>query len=215
MECGRCQDACPAFASGKPLSPKMIIFDMESTCWRGRGESGRAREKPCRRSFRRPYRGRDLGLHDVRRLHARLPGEIEHIPKIVRTRQARVLMESAFPAELNGFFRNMETNANPWGVGFSKRGDWAAAMGVPTLADHPGAEYLFWVGCAGSFDEKGQATAAPWPASSSGRGSTSPSWARRKNAAATRPGGWGRSTSSRPWPLRRSSSSPAAASGRS
>jgi Fe-S oxidoreductase len=65
-------------------------------------------------------------------------------------------MESKFPPELNAFFRNMETNSNPWGIGFSKRADWREGLPVKLVRDHPGAEYLFWVGCAGSFDDEGK-----------------------------------------------------------
>ena len=56
------------------------------------------------------------------------PVEIEHIPKIVGVRRSQVLMQSKFPQELNAFFRNIETNSNPWGIGFSKRADWAEGL---------------------------------------------------------------------------------------
>jgi Fe-S oxidoreductase len=65
-------------------------------------------------------------------------------------------MESKFPGELNAFFRNMETNSNPWGIGFSDRAAWAERLDVKTIGDFPKAAYLFWVGCAGSFDEEGK-----------------------------------------------------------
>jgi Fe-S oxidoreductase len=160
MECGRCQDACPAFQSDKPLSPKMILFNMERYLLKN-GERIIAKK-------------RDEFPALVSEIHAEneiwtcmtcgacmhvCPVEIEHIPKIVGMRQARVLMESRFPQELNAFFRNMETNANPWGIGFSKRADWSEGLEVKLLRDHPDAEYLFWVGCEGSFDEEGKKTA--------------------------------------------------------
>ncbi len=161
MECGRCQDACPAYASGKPLSPKKIVLDQE-THLLALGASKLAGPREAQPAIVPNVHAEDeiWACTTCGACMHVCPVTIEHIPKIVGARQARVLMESAFPAELNGFFRNLEGNANPWGVGFSKRGDWAAAMGVPTLAEHPGADYLFWVGCAGSFDEKGQAIAA-------------------------------------------------------
>jgi Fe-S oxidoreductase len=160
MECGRCQDACPAFASGKPLSPKMILFNMERHML--------ARNKALRTKDRAALPALVPGVHTEGEIwtcttcgacmHV-CPVEIEHIPKIVGARQSRVLMESAFPAELNAFFRNLETNSNPWGIGFAKRADWTAGLGVKTLAEHPQAEYLFWVGCAGSFDQDGRSIA--------------------------------------------------------
>jgi Fe-S oxidoreductase len=63
------------------------------------------------------------------------------------------LMESRFPAEVQVAFRNMENNSNPWGIGSATRGDWAAELGVKTLAEAPDPEYLLYVGCAGSFDD--------------------------------------------------------------
>jgi Fe-S oxidoreductase len=161
MECGRCQDACPAFRSGKPLSPKMILFNQERHLLEN-ADAVRAGDREALPAL-------VPGIHAEGEIwtcttcgacmHV-CPVEIEHIPKIVGARQSRVLMESAFPAELNVFFRNLEANSNPWGQGFAKRGDWAAHRGIPTLAVHPHAEVLFWVGCSGSFDAEGQTTAA-------------------------------------------------------
>ena len=71
------------------------------------------------------------------------PVEIEHIPKIVGLRQARVLMESQFPAELGPFFRNIETNSNPWGLGFQKRAEWGDPLGVKHIKDVPGGQGQF------------------------------------------------------------------------
>ncbi|MBM3311577.1 MAG: 4Fe-4S dicluster domain-containing protein [Candidatus Aminicenantes bacterium] len=157
MECGRCQDVCPAFQTGKPLSPKKILLDQE---------------RHLLESWKSPARKRREALPSlVPNVHAEdeiwacttcgacmhvCPVEIEHIRKIVGMRQNRVLAESKFPAELNAFFRNIETNSNPWGVGFAKRADWAEGLGVQTMAERPEAEYLFWVGCSASFDEEGK-----------------------------------------------------------
>ncbi|MDD8027744.1 MAG: (Fe-S)-binding protein, partial [Acidobacteriota bacterium] len=161
MECGRCQDACPAFASGKPLSPKMIVLNQEKHLL--------AQAAALKAGDRAALPPLVPGVYAEGEIWACTtcgacmhvcPVTIEHIPKIVGARRSRVLMESAFPEELNGFFRGLESNANPWGIGFAKRGDWAAEMGVPTLAEHPDAAYLYWVGCAGSFDEKGRKISA-------------------------------------------------------
>ena len=69
-------------------------------------------------------------------------------------------MQSKFPPELNAFFRNMETNSNPWGIGFSKRAEWGEPLEVRHIKDVPDAEYLFWVGCLGAYDDGGKAIAA-------------------------------------------------------
>ncbi len=157
MECGRCQDACPAFRSDKPLSPKMIIFNLENHLLAQSRTllAGKRDDLPAL----------------VPKVHAQgevwtcttcgacrhvCPVEIEHVSKIVALRQAEVLAKSQFPPELNTFFRNLETNSNPWGIGFSKRADWAEGLEVKHIKDVPQAEYLFWVGCAGSFDEEGK-----------------------------------------------------------
>jgi Fe-S oxidoreductase/nitrate reductase gamma subunit len=157
MECGRCQDACPAFQSDKPLSPKMILFNMEQNLLKNRKKILSTKREdlpalvPSVHSEGEIWTCTTCGAC----MHV-CPVEVEHIPKIVGLRQSRVLMESQFPAELNAFFRNMETNANPWGIGFSKRADWTEGLDVKLIQDHPDAEYLFWVGCAGSYDDEGR-----------------------------------------------------------
>lgn len=161
MECGRCQDVCPAFASEKPLSPKMILVNMERHLLQdGRNVIAKRRDRlpglvPAIHSEGEIWSCTTCGAC----MHV-CPVEIEHIRKIIGLRQSQVLMESKFPAELGAFFRNMESNSNPWGIGFSKRADWASGLPVKRIQDNPDAEYLFWVGCAGSFDEEGRKTAA-------------------------------------------------------
>jgi Fe-S oxidoreductase/nitrate reductase gamma subunit len=156
MECGRCQDACPAFASGKPLSPKMIIFNLEKHLLGQRRKlvSGNRDDLPA--LFPEVHsEGEIWTCTTCGACQHVCPVEIEHIRKIVGVRQSEVLMQSRFPQELNAFFRNMESNSNPWGIGFATRADWAAGLDVPVMAERGSAEYLLWVGCAGSFDEEG------------------------------------------------------------
>jgi len=85
---------------------------------------------------------------------------IEHIPKIVGMRQYKVLTEADFAPELQLTYRNMENNSNPWGIGAHLRADWAKDLGVKTLAEDPDVEYLFYVGCSGSFDDRGKKVSA-------------------------------------------------------
>jgi len=82
------------------------------------------------------------------------PVENEQLPKILGLRQSQVLMEAKFPTELNTFFKNMETNSNPWGIGASTRGEWAEDLDVKTMAQDANVDILFWVGCANSFDDR-------------------------------------------------------------
>jgi Fe-S oxidoreductase len=81
---------------------------------------------------------------------------IEHVPKIVNMRQYKVLTEADFAPELQLTFRNMENNSNPWGIGAHLRAEWAKDLGIKTLAENPDVEYLFYVGCSGSFDDRGK-----------------------------------------------------------
>jgi Fe-S oxidoreductase/nitrate reductase gamma subunit len=161
MECGRCQDACPAFASDKPLSPKTIVLNLEKALLSGgRALTGRRRDDLPALVPVTFTEGEIWTCTTCGACQKECPVEIEHIRKIVGARRSQVLMESKFPPELNSFFRNLETNANPWGIGFAKRADWGEPLDVPHIKDVPGAEYLFWVGCMGAFDDAGKAIAA-------------------------------------------------------
>jgi len=161
MECGRCQDACPAFASDKPLSPKMILLNMEKALLAGgRAFAGKKRGDLAELVPATFTEGEIWTCTTCGACQKVCPVEIEHIRKIVGARRSQVLMQSKFPQELNAFFRNMETNSNPWGIGFSKRAEWGEALGVKHIKDVPGADYLFWVGCMGAFDDAGKGIAA-------------------------------------------------------
>jgi Fe-S oxidoreductase/nitrate reductase gamma subunit len=161
MECGRCQDACPAFASGKPLSPKMILFNMEKALLAGdRSLVAKKRDDLAELVPATFTEGEIWTCTTCGACQKVCPVEIEHIRKIVGARRSRVLMQSQFPPELNAFFRNLEANANPWGLGFAKRAEWGEPLGVRHIKDAPGAEYLFWVGCMGAFDDGGRGIAA-------------------------------------------------------
>jgi len=80
------------------------------------------------------------------------------VDKIVDMRRHLVQEEARFPAELTRTFKGMETQGNPWGISAEKKADWAHGLGVPLLAEHPEAEYLYFVGCAGAFDERNKKT---------------------------------------------------------
>jgi Fe-S oxidoreductase len=79
---------------------------------------------------------------------------IEYVDKIVDMRRHLVQEEARFPSELTGTFKSMETHSNPWGISNEERGEWAGRLEVPRLAEHPQAEFLYYVGCAGSFDDR-------------------------------------------------------------
>ena len=161
MECGRCQDACPAFASGKPLSPKMILVNMEKALLAGDRAlvAGKRDDLPglVPATF---TEGEIWTCTTCGACQKVCPVEIEHVRKIVGARRSEVLMRSRFPQELNAFFRNIETNSNPWGIGFSKRAEWGEALGVKHVKDVPGSELLLWVGCMGAYDDAGRGISA-------------------------------------------------------
>ena len=83
---------------------------------------------------------------------------IEYVDKIVDMRRHLVQEESRFPPELTRVFKGMENQSNPWGIGAEKRFDWAEGMDIPTVAEKPDAEYLYFVGCAGAFDDRNKRT---------------------------------------------------------
>ena len=79
---------------------------------------------------------------------------IEHVPRIIAMRQGQTLIAESYPKELNPALKGLERNGNPWGIGYDKRADWADGLGVKKMADDPEVDYLLWVGCAGSFDDR-------------------------------------------------------------
>ena len=193
--CGRCQDGCPAYLTGKPLSPKKLVQDLK-TYWLEKGPAAIAAKKAAAVDAEGKPLERNALLKLVDKVDALVdeattpagaepPAEkamvgevihldelwactncmycmencsasIEHVPKIINMRQYKVLTEADFAPELQLAYRNMENNSNPWGVGSHLRADWAKELGVKTLAEDPNVEYLFYVGCAGSFDDRGK-----------------------------------------------------------
>jgi len=157
-ECGRCQEACPAYNTGKPLSPKKVVLDLKAHLFR----EGPALLKDAEAEPKEALYG-DVITEDVLwsctscfACEEACPVEIQPMSKLLGIRQGRVLMEGDFPEEAQGALRNVETQSNPWGLPQSDRGKWAEAAGVKTLAEDADVEYLFFVGCAGSYDQRYQ-----------------------------------------------------------
>ena len=209
-ECGRCQSQCPAWNTGKPLSPKLVIMDLrdhwmakapyilgekvtpaESTPEGGLSEtltgerdeevhhvpeSGFGRVPPeSPLQVTRPLVGtaEQLGVIDPDVLWScttcgacveQCPVDIEHIDHIVDMRRYQVMMESEFPSELSVLFKNLETKSNPWGQNAKDRLNWISEVNfdVPVYGvdaeSFDGYEYLFWVGCAGAFEDRAKKT---------------------------------------------------------
>jgi Fe-S oxidoreductase len=150
-ECGRCQDACPAFSTGKSLSPKLLIMGLRDAVLAGGDQPLVPGAVP-----------RD-SVWDCVTCGACVqacPVTIEHVDHIVDLRRHLVMVESSFPAEAEPMLRDVERASNPWGRAQAERGDWAAELGVRVLEPgDPAPEYLYWVGCATSFDERAKRTA--------------------------------------------------------
>jgi len=163
--CGRCQDRCPAHLTEKPLSPKRLITDLKDHLHTQAPLILKARVQGAKLEEVPPLVNKVIeenilwSCTTCRSCMEHCPVYIEHVDKIVDMRRYQVLMESKFPAELSSFFRNMETNSNPWGIGFASRAEWAEGLEVKLINEHPDVEFLFWVGCAGSFDEEGKKVA--------------------------------------------------------
>lgn len=164
--CGRCQDGCPAYLSGKPLSPKKVIQDIK-TYWLEKAPAAikakaAAAETAPDAAPPKALVGEVIDLHELwactncMYCMEHCSSSIEHVPKIVNMRQYKVLTEADFAPELQLTYRNMENNSNPWGIGAHLRADWAKELGVKTLAENPQVEYLYYVGCSGSFDDRGK-----------------------------------------------------------
>jgi Fe-S oxidoreductase len=158
-ECGRCEELCPASATGKPLSPKKMIHDAKVDLL---GQADRLLQD--RKNDMPPILREESGITDdvlwscttCRACEDICPVSIEHLDFVLEMRKYRVLMEADFPTEMQETFNNMENQANPWGFAGDKRAEWCRGMDVPLMADKPEAEVLYFVGCAGSFDDRGQ-----------------------------------------------------------
>jgi Fe-S oxidoreductase len=182
-ECGRCQEVCPAWGAGKALSPKLFANALRDHAWAewpvGRGEhtplvaadaagaAGAAAGETAQTPLQRLALTEDMlwACTTCGACVAVCPVGVEHVDHVIDLRRRRVLGDAEFPAELATLFRNLERRQNPWGVVAKKRLDWTAGLDfqVPVVGadveDLDGVDYLYWVGCAGAFDARGQATA--------------------------------------------------------
>jgi len=156
VDCGRCQDVCPAFQSDKALSPKVIMMSLRKHILHESGNllKGDAPAEPILEAWIK-----DDEIWACTTCGACMeacPVSNEHIPTIIEMRRARMMMENKFPQELNPAFKGIETNSNPWNMGSSARAEWAQDLNVPRMAEKQQAEYLWFVGCAGCFDDRGK-----------------------------------------------------------
>lgn len=178
-ECGRCQTQCPSWNTGKPLSPKLFVTDIRDAAV----ANASYLQDPDTFATDTTYSDVDLlklvGESNI--IHPdvlwsctncgacveQCPVDIEHIDHVVNMRRFQVLAESDFPSELVGMFKNLEVKGNPWGRNNAERASWITearrdGIEVPVFGEDAKSfddiEYLFWVGCAGAFDDDGKRT---------------------------------------------------------
>jgi Fe-S oxidoreductase len=156
-ECGRCQSQCPAWHTDKPLSPKLLIMAMRDHAMAKvvGSENLVGEEGPITPDVLWSCTSCGACVNEC-------PVDIEHVDHIVNMRRYQVLVESEFPAELGGTFRNLEKAGNPWGANKQDRESWIAECEFPVKVvsgELPeDVEYLFWVGCAGAYEERAKKT---------------------------------------------------------
>ncbi|GAB4304947.1 MAG: heterodisulfide reductase-related iron-sulfur binding cluster [Myxococcota bacterium] len=175
-ECGRCSAGCPAWLTDKPLDPRKIItkerdhlkeytpFYMQLGFAKLKGNLDEF--KKLAEETERPALIGDIqdpeaiwSCTSCRHCQYSCPVTIEHVDNIIEMRRYLVQAESKFPKELTNVFKGIEQNGNPWNLGANKRQDWIEGLDVPVMAElseeeRGKLEFLFWVGCAGSFDER-------------------------------------------------------------
>jgi Fe-S oxidoreductase len=179
-ECGRCQSQCPAWATGKPLSPKMVILDLRDHALKkapyllaSTDEERDSLPGDVKKEAERPLVGDAAsgGVIDPDVIWSctncgacvhECPVDIEHIDHIADMRRYQVLIESAFPIEAAGMLKNLENKGDPWGMGGARRAEWISELDFEvTVADGKipdDVEYLFWVGCAGALEDRARKT---------------------------------------------------------
>jgi Fe-S oxidoreductase len=165
--CGRCTSVCPAHATGKPLDPREIVLKTGEVMAATAAHAPGGKVSPplstdgeitigANSLFERISSEEIWSCTTCKACDEICPVNIEILDKILDMRRYLSLMESNFPAELGNAYRSMENQGNPWGMNQGERADWAKDLNVDVV--DPGSpfdhEYLYWVGCAGSFDDK-------------------------------------------------------------
>ncbi|HET8539798.1 MAG TPA: (Fe-S)-binding protein [Anaeromyxobacter sp.] len=164
-ECGRCQTHCPTYVTGKPLTHKEVNRALRRHLGeQAAGLTALARAKDAAT--------KEAALAALPPITAAVPPEtfwacttcgwcetacpvlIENVPRLVDMRRHQVLVESSFPDEAARAFKGIETQGNPWGIGSNRRAEWCADLDVPRASSGEAFEWLFFVGCAGAFDDR-------------------------------------------------------------
>jgi len=178
-ECGRCKEVCPTYTTDKPLNlydfndalKKEMLANADNIIKRAglvrridpNGEANqieKIKSEMIDLNSSKQLVGDVIALDTLwacttcRACESVCPVTIEHVPRIIAMRQGQTLMAEAYPKELNPSLKGLERNGNPWGIGYDKRADWADGLNVKKMAEDSDVDYLLWVGCAGSFDDR-------------------------------------------------------------
>ena len=155
IQCNRCQDVCPATATGKALSPSALEINkrMELNSLR----TGEASPRPLLSFALSPEAA--WACTTCGACMEVCPVQDEPMLDIIDIRRNQVMIQGDFPAQLQIAFRGMERTSNPWGINREKRMDWAEGLRVKTIEENPQPDVLYWIGCAASYDPQSQKTA--------------------------------------------------------
>lgn len=154
IDCGRCDDYCPATNTGKELSPKNIILKLRENLTTKGNEILNKNVDEKTVLMQSVYTESEIwSCTTCQACMEVCPMKIEHVPKIIGLRQGEVLMEGRFPGDLKNFINGINSQGNPWKFDAGTRADWTDGLEVPILTEGETYEYLFFVGCAGSFDD--------------------------------------------------------------
>jgi Fe-S oxidoreductase len=172
-ECGRCQTHCPTYITGKPLTHKGVNQSIKQFLWKNEAELPQ-----WKATAKKADDGRVLAQVDGKEVEVpslvgpvlsaetiwactscgwceqACPVFIENVPRLIDMRRYKVQVEADFPPELQRVFEGMERQGNPWGIGQDKRDEWEGDVPLPKWGDGGTYEYLFYVGCAGSYDDR-------------------------------------------------------------
>jgi len=178
-ECGRCKEVCPTYTTDKPLNlhefndklKQELLENADNIIKKAKLSSTieqiedsaqieKLKEEINALNSKKQLIGEVIAEDTLwacttcRACEEVCPVAIEHVPRITAMRQGQFLMAEAYPKELNPALKGLERNGNPWGIGYDKRADWAEGLDIKTMADDQNVDYLLWVGCAGSFDDR-------------------------------------------------------------
>jgi len=180
-ECGRCKEVCPTYTTDKPLNLHDFNDKLKSELYKNADNI--IKRASLSAGIKQDEDGDPEQLEKIKTEMAELnsprqlvgdviefdtlwacttcraceevcPVTIEHVPRVMAMRQGQTLMAETYPKELNTALKGLERNGNPWGIGYDKRADWAKDLDVKMMADDSKVDYLLWVGCAGSFDDR-------------------------------------------------------------